>query len=550
MSQIDVKQILQQNKVSSLLHAENDLVSKMQAVHGERKTLVYENYSKLITASDTIRGMRNSVDGLEKNVELLRLQVQNITKLSQELHSLFATKKNHVSELKSATVILKRLVVLSTLPKRLSHSIATGTYLSAVKFYAMTKPTLEQYKHVPLFQKAAHDSLVAISNVRALILQRIKQASYAELVPHIQALISIGQDPDALDLFHSSTMKILKKQDFVTTALLFQQDMALFDPNYQINFGSIFDSWAEQNTLEQIEQVQSTGLVKEHIDRILINKLTMEIDNIVKKAALDCRSRLPAIVANEAEKLQQIVADFKLRFPNFQKLKTTVYEFFELILSPDESIEKNMDICSLCKFICLGEFQKYNLHDLASKSSKRIVTHIINTTATNFTERLKIHMDQDWFLYDSLKGPSNEIVKICLEIVELTSNTKLFNEKSHKRTESFNRRKRVSISDKHEFQEKQRFFIINDDVEPKDISNQVFKIFIKSFLELIRLQTFGKIGFQQIVVDLEYIKFKTREFLMIEECLTSASGRCTDKQFLTKDALNALVHASETIHDD
>lgn len=50
-----VKGILAKDGLEDLLRIERVLINEIMALDGERKALVYDNYSKLITATDTIR---------------------------------------------------------------------------------------------------------------------------------------------------------------------------------------------------------------------------------------------------------------------------------------------------------------------------------------------------------------------------------------------------------------------------------------------------------------------------------------------------------------
>ena len=42
----------------TLLRVENELINEIRSLDGERKALVYDNYSKLISATDTIKKVR------------------------------------------------------------------------------------------------------------------------------------------------------------------------------------------------------------------------------------------------------------------------------------------------------------------------------------------------------------------------------------------------------------------------------------------------------------------------------------------------------------
>ena len=48
-----------------MLRVESGLINEIKGLDGERKALVYDNYSKLITATDTIRRMRKDMGATE-----------------------------------------------------------------------------------------------------------------------------------------------------------------------------------------------------------------------------------------------------------------------------------------------------------------------------------------------------------------------------------------------------------------------------------------------------------------------------------------------------
>ncbi|KJF60909.1 uncharacterized protein CIMG_12006 [Coccidioides immitis RS] len=57
-----VSHLLSTSSLSTILRAENSLVSDIRTLDGERKALVYDNYSKLIKAVETIGKMRTTLE--------------------------------------------------------------------------------------------------------------------------------------------------------------------------------------------------------------------------------------------------------------------------------------------------------------------------------------------------------------------------------------------------------------------------------------------------------------------------------------------------------
>ena len=60
-----------------------ELVQETRALDGDMQMLVYENYSKFITATDTIRTMKVNVEGMGSRMELLEQNIAATTTQSE-----------------------------------------------------------------------------------------------------------------------------------------------------------------------------------------------------------------------------------------------------------------------------------------------------------------------------------------------------------------------------------------------------------------------------------------------------------------------------------
>lgn len=52
-----VRRLLEREGLEGILKVENELVGEIRGLDGERKALVYDNYSRLISAADTIKNV-------------------------------------------------------------------------------------------------------------------------------------------------------------------------------------------------------------------------------------------------------------------------------------------------------------------------------------------------------------------------------------------------------------------------------------------------------------------------------------------------------------
>ncbi len=73
-----VKGVLSKEGLEGVLRIESGLVSNIRGLDGERKALVYDNYSKLIAATDTIRKMRTNMDPLAPITSTLAPAISHI----------------------------------------------------------------------------------------------------------------------------------------------------------------------------------------------------------------------------------------------------------------------------------------------------------------------------------------------------------------------------------------------------------------------------------------------------------------------------------------
>ena len=80
-----IANLLSEKSLRDLLTLENTLINDIRGLDGERKALVYDNYSKLIAATDTIRRMRASMEPLTPTTSTLEPAVSHIEGVSRGL---------------------------------------------------------------------------------------------------------------------------------------------------------------------------------------------------------------------------------------------------------------------------------------------------------------------------------------------------------------------------------------------------------------------------------------------------------------------------------
>ena len=65
-------QLLRSTRLDALLSKHAEVSTEIRSLDSDMQMLVYENYNKFISATDTIRSMKSNVDGMDSNMQELQ----------------------------------------------------------------------------------------------------------------------------------------------------------------------------------------------------------------------------------------------------------------------------------------------------------------------------------------------------------------------------------------------------------------------------------------------------------------------------------------------
>jgi vacuolar protein sorting-associated protein 51 len=152
-----IQELLKSSSLKTVLKAEGLLISEIKNLDGERKALVYDNYSKLITATQTIGTMRKSMDeaggGSLRSISMLGPAVDGVAKSAAELSK--GSDENHIAQRREQRATrkeerLKRETVKWALgtPARIQNSLRNRQREEAEADWKEVQELLEEWKEV------------------------------------------------------------------------------------------------------------------------------------------------------------------------------------------------------------------------------------------------------------------------------------------------------------------------------------------------------------------------------------------------------------------
>ncbi|KAF2838563.1 hypothetical protein M501DRAFT_934410 [Patellaria atrata CBS 101060] len=150
-----VASVLAREGLEGVLKVEGGLMSEIRGLDGERKALVYDNYSKLIAATDTIRKMRSNMDPLTPTTNTLSPAISHIAETAAALSSSLidrtpAPPKITADDISPPTQQRQKQTVKWVLaaPTRLRSLVASGDIDSAEEDWAEVKNLLNKWDGV------------------------------------------------------------------------------------------------------------------------------------------------------------------------------------------------------------------------------------------------------------------------------------------------------------------------------------------------------------------------------------------------------------------
>ncbi|KAH0612103.1 uncharacterized protein H6S33_010155 [Morchella sextelata] len=160
-----VEKLLETAELKELLRVENELVNEIRGFDGERKALVYDNYSKLIMATDTIRKMRANMEPLAPTTSTLGPAIAHIAQVSASLVqtipvspvALSSTEGREGSKRKKETVVWAL-----GCPERIEAAVKEGNMEEAEREWGVLKVCLEKWEGVKGVEQLRAKALKAL----------------------------------------------------------------------------------------------------------------------------------------------------------------------------------------------------------------------------------------------------------------------------------------------------------------------------------------------------------------------------------------------------
>ncbi|KAM0948467.1 putative vacuolar protein sorting-associated protein [Dioscorea sansibarensis] len=170
--------LIQKSNLEGLLQKHVEMAAEIKNLDTDLQMLVYENYNKFISATDTIKRMKNNISGMESSMEHLLEKIMSVQSRSVTVNTSLFEKREHIEKLHRTRNLLRKVQFIYDLPSRLGKCIKSEAYADAVRFFTGAKPIFEAYG-----ESSFQDCKKASEEAMQVVIQNLQEKLYSDSEP-------------------------------------------------------------------------------------------------------------------------------------------------------------------------------------------------------------------------------------------------------------------------------------------------------------------------------------------------------------------------------
>uniref|UniRef100_A0A8C7T5R4 Vacuolar protein sorting-associated protein 51 homolog n=1 Tax=Oncorhynchus mykiss TaxID=8022 RepID=A0A8C7T5R4_ONCMY len=186
--------------LGELMDQETCMVKQIRSLDSDMQTLVYENYNKFISATDTIRKMKNDFKKMEDEMDCLSTNMAAITEFSAHISGTLQDQHAQITKLSGVHTLLRKLQFLFELPARLNKCLELQAYSQAVSSHRRARCVLQQYSHMPSFRGIQDDCHAIMDKLAQELRQKFRDggSSAKDLSECVELLLQLDEPAEEL----------------------------------------------------------------------------------------------------------------------------------------------------------------------------------------------------------------------------------------------------------------------------------------------------------------------------------------------------------------
>ncbi|KAH0793927.1 vacuolar protein sorting-associated protein 51 [Histomonas meleagridis] len=180
--------------LTQLLARENSLVTDIRAFDNDLQTLVYDNYSKFLGASDTVHSLSGHIVTLTEQMDRLKSSLTGVAQHNDQISADLESNRQKIQRLVGISRLLERVEFISKLPARLRSYLKNDQYSDAVNIWCKVERILSTQQHFPSFQRIHEECISIMDEVKARVRGQMlnTDVSVTDSITYAILLVKLG----------------------------------------------------------------------------------------------------------------------------------------------------------------------------------------------------------------------------------------------------------------------------------------------------------------------------------------------------------------------
>lgn len=186
--------------LTELMDQESCMVKQIRSLDSDMQTLVYENYNKFISATDTIRKMKNDFKKMEDEMDCLSANMAAITEFSAKISSTLQGQHTQITKLSGVHSLVRKLQFLFEFPAWLRRCVECGEFGRAVSAQKRARCVLNHYNNITSFRGIQDECNTIMLELTLHLRDRFSDssASAKELSECVELLLQLDEPAEEL----------------------------------------------------------------------------------------------------------------------------------------------------------------------------------------------------------------------------------------------------------------------------------------------------------------------------------------------------------------
>ncbi|CAH8636730.1 unnamed protein product [Schistosoma intercalatum] len=346
--QLYLDKSLKTKDLSDLISEEKALTDQIRSLDSDMQTLVYDNYSKFISATDTIRMMKSNFSYVQAEMNSLLQNIASIVSVSGTINGNLADKRKKLGTLTTTQLTLNKLNYLVELPVSLRKYMNKCDWDQIVLDLNKAKYILKSYHNTPSFKNIREDCAEIVSEICSKLWRQFDESSdMAECSNRLKILQQLGFSRRKLSkaILRLAKRQVSQRLAYIKTLVCEGDKRSVQKEETVGSAENIANPFVQESSSEEMDVLYFANLITDSVLIKLSEFIGLLADfYFTKSDESELMDTILDVISGKTENSASEIDDGSFEENLSNLVEELMHEFFILVRTRFESESTNNDV--------------------------------------------------------------------------------------------------------------------------------------------------------------------------------------------------------------